>query len=168
MNSDLINKIILIKEILNPKYIVRCEECLKYDDRKAYNLINDKEKLKELLNTYENNCNFKEILKYLDSPEIRYLYYSTFHDAKIYNVEYTSKALYIYLNGSQATSWPLNMKNKIILVFYVAKDVLVDKLPSFFDSCELQFLNKRIFINISSTCKSCSFSFKDVKFIDVD
>ncbi len=168
MNSDLINKIILIKEILNPKYIARCDEVLKNYDRKAYNLINDKEKFMNLLNEYEKRCNFKELLEKLDSPEIRYLYISSFHDSKIYNIEYTSKALYIYLNGSQSLDWPLNMKNKIALVFYGAKDVYVDKLPSFFDSCELQFLNKRIFINISSTCKSCSFNFKDVKFIDVD
>ena len=168
MNSDLINKIILIKEVLDPKYIVRCEDSLRYDDRKAYNLINDKEKLKELLNVYENSCGLKEIFKYLDSPEVRYLYCSSFHDAKIYNVEYTSKALYIYLNGSQATSWPKDMNSKIILVFYGAKNVEVDKLPSFFDSCEIQALNKRLFINISSTCKSCSFSFKDVKFVNVE
>lgn len=168
MNSDLINKIILIKEILNPKYIARCDEMLKNYDRRAFNLINNKEELNDLLKEYEKMCSFKELLEKLDSPEIRYLYSSSFHDSKIYNVEYTSKALYIYLNGAQATSWPLNMKNKIILIFYGAKDVYVDKLPSFFDSCELQVLNKRIHINISSTCKSCSFNFKDVKFIDVD
>ena len=168
MNSDLINKIILIKEILNPKYIARCDEALKNYDRKAYNLINDKEKLMNLLNEYEKRCNFKEILEKLDSPEVRYLYFSSFHDAKIYNIEYTRKSLYIYLNGSQATSWPEGLKTKIILEFIGAKDVYVDKLPSFFDTCELQVLNNSFFITISSTCKSSSFSFKDVKFYNID
>ena len=71
MNSDLINKILLIKEVLDPKYIVRCEDSLRYDDRKAYNLINDKDKLKELLNVYENSCGLKEMFKYLDPKNER-------------------------------------------------------------------------------------------------
>ena len=166
MNNDLINRIILIKESLDPKYI-DYKYYLKEYDKRAYNLIG-KEEIKDLLVQYENKCSFKEILKHLDSPEVRYLYFSSFHDAKIYNIEYTRKSLYIYLNGSQATSWPEGLKTKIILEFIGAKDVYVDKLPSFFDTCELQFLNNSFFITISSTCKSSSFSFKDVNFYNVD
>lgn len=165
MNNDLLNKIILIKESLDPKYI-DYKYYLKEYDKKAYNLLNSEE-IKNLLYQYENKCSFKEVLKHLDSPEVRYLFFSSFHDAKIYNIEYTRKALYIYLNGSQATSWPEGLKTKIILEFIGAKDVYVDKLPSFFDNHELQVLNNSFFITISSTCKSSGFSFKDIKFHEV-
>ena len=41
MNANLIDKIILIKEALNPKYI-DYEKYLKSYDKKAYNMLNDK------------------------------------------------------------------------------------------------------------------------------
>lgn len=166
-NSELLKKIILIKEALDPKYIY-FEDYLKHYDRKAFNVINDKEKLVNILNNYENLFTYKELLKPIDKPEIRYLYFSDFHDAKIYNVEYTNKALYIHLNGSQALAWPKGMKEKMIVEFKGAKDVLVDKLPSYFDACDIQLLGKKYMITISSTCKSCSFKCDDVKFISVD
>jgi len=168
-NNDLINKIILIKEALNPKYIYY-ERYLKEYDKRAYNMLNNKEGLTSLLNSYENKCTYKGILNHLDSPEIRYLYFMTsgFHEAQIFNVEYTKKALYIYLDGHEALCWPNGMKSKIILEFKGAKDVYVDKIPSFFDGNKLQLADKSFAITISSTCKSCSFNFKDVKFIDVD
>ncbi len=167
-NQELIKKIILLKEALDPKYI-DYERYLEAYDKKAYKLIG-KNGLNTLLDEYIKKCTHKEIISYFDSPEIRYLYFMSggFHEAKIFNVVYTKKYLDIYLDGSQATSWPKDMNNKIILVFYGAKNVEVDKLPSFFDGCEIQALNKRLFINISSTCKSCSFSFKDIKFVNVE
>lgn len=167
-NQELIKKIILIKEALNPKYIYY-ERYMQAYDKKAYNLIG-KNGLETLLDEYIKKCTHKELLRYFDSPEIRYLYFMSggFHEAKIFNVEYTKKFLDIYLDGLDALCWPKGVNSKIIIRFFDAKDVYVDKLPSFFDGNEIQLLDNKLFINISSMCKSCSFSFKDVKFYNID
>ena len=167
-NTDLINKIILIKESFNPKYI-DYERYLKEYDKKAYNLVG-KDGLNDLLKQYENKCSYKELLKHLDSPEIRYLYLLSggFHEAKIFNTEYTKKYLDIYVDGHEALCWPTNVSSKIIIRFNGAKDVIVDKLPSFLDYNKLQLANNKFVITISSTCKSCSFSFNDVNFINIE
>ncbi len=167
-NTDLIKKIILIKEALNSKYIYY-EEYLKAYDKRAYNLI-EKNGLETLLDEYIKKCTHKEIISYFDSPEIRYLYLLTggFHEAKIFNVEYTKKYLDIYLDGQNALCWPKGVTSKIIIRFFGAKDVNVDKLPSFFDGNEIQLLNNKLYITISSMCKSSSFRFDDVKFINIE
>ena len=148
-NQELIKKIILIKE--------------------AYKLIG-KNGLNTLLDEYIKKCTHKEIISYFDSPEIRYLYFMSggFHEAKIFNVVYTKKYLDIYLDGLDALCWPKGVNSKIIIRFFGVKNANIDKLPSFLDGNEIQFLDNKLFINISSMCKSSSFKFDSVNFINID
>jgi hypothetical protein len=163
--DKLLLRIILIKEALDHKYL-NYEYYLEYYDKNLSYIIDNEDKLNALLLQSIYKYPNEKILKYFDIPEIRYLYLDSRHDSSIYDIDYSSNILDLYLDNKSALSWPDNMNNKMMIRFYGVYDINLNKIPKWWVYHQL-IIEDDLSLSITADKKEVKFSFSKLEFISI-